>query len=86
VANASGRSLGEKVGASVFVLGVSLAGFAVGIWQEPKTVWAAGRLAGVAVAAGGLAMWGVARAVRARQPAAIVHNGGGRAHDRRPRR
>ena len=70
MANASGRNLAERLGAGVFVLGVSLAGYAVRIFQDPKPVWAAGRLAGIVVAGAGLSIWAVARALRARQPAA----------------
>jgi hypothetical protein len=66
VANASGRSLAEKISAGVFVFGVSLAGYAIRIFQEPKTVWASGRLAGVVIAVAGLAIWAVSRAVRGR--------------------
>jgi hypothetical protein len=66
VAGASGRSLTENLGGGVFVFGVVLSGWAVGVYQTPKKVWGFGLVSGVIIAGAGLTTWIVGRYFRSR--------------------
>ena len=51
------RTVTEKLGATIFLLGISLAGFAADIYTEPKNPSSFGIVSGLAIAALGLMTW-----------------------------